>query len=155
MADQIDYEKLSKDVFDTINCIRTNPAYFVPDLSAMRARFSGNTYTPADSDCAIYMEEGVSAVEEAISFLKIASSTHPLTRRPELDHTAKLLVDAIGPMGATSHGKEEFSVKSRVQQAFEQGAKHKIAENISLGFSSAKEIVLQFVIDDGKKLRQN
>lgn len=155
MDNLIDYGKVSNEVFELINHIRTDPVFFVPDLIKMRGLYSGNTYNPPGSDCAIFMEEGVTAVEEAITFLKTVPPTHALVRRPELDHTAQLLVDAIGPMGATGHGRDELSVQNRIQKAFDKGSKHKIAENISLGFASAKEIVLQFVIDDGKKDRQN
>ncbi len=46
------------------NAIRTNPSSFVPKLEEMKNKFNGNVYNGV-----LTTNEGVSAVNEAITFL--------------------------------------------------------------------------------------
>lgn len=148
-----DFTKLSNHVFEVLNKLRTDPRSFIPELTTMKTHFKSNEYRNPSLDYSVWTEEGVAAVEDAIQFLLKASGANRLERDPALDSSAQKLIDLIGPMGYDSHGEGKDSMEERVKAA--KGDNSCIAENISLGWGIASEIVLQLLIDDGAKQRPN
>lgn len=153
MNSEINYELVAKEVFETVNRLRREPQAFVSDLSEMRKNFNGNDYRSPRLDFSIYTEEGVSAVDDAIKFLSECKPAPVLTRTEELDKSAKILAEYIGPQGLAEFGSGELSFDRRLASA--NCERVTSAECMSLGWSTGKEIVLQLLIDDGNTMRSN
>ena len=67
----MDYTQIEKDTFFLINKIRENPQSFIPELEKLTKFFKGKTYKIPGTKINIVTAEGVSAVSEAIQFLKV------------------------------------------------------------------------------------
>ena len=73
-----DWVKLARNIFLLQNKIRANPSSFVEYLEKSLTRFQGKIFITADGKSAIETEEGPSAFQEAIEFLKVQKSVKQL-----------------------------------------------------------------------------
>lgn len=67
----MDYTQIEKDTFFLVNKIRSEPQSFIPALEKLTKCFKGKTYKIPGTKINIVTAEGVSAVSEAIQFLKV------------------------------------------------------------------------------------
>lgn len=138
---------LEKGVVDEYNLARTNPKKYAALLAEYRKFYNG-PYIDIPGEIRIMTNEGVSAVDEAIRFLESASPCPPLSPSPGMSKAAKDHVSDIGPKSMVGHsGSDGSSPFSRMNR---YGRWQKTAgENISFGKRSAREIVIQLIVDDG------
>jgi len=135
-----------QDLLKEINLARANPNVYATYLEGLKPLFSGKLYTRPGHG-ALTTEEGWSAVEEAIKFLRAAKPQGPFNvsnglRLAALAHCA----DQSG-IGTTGHKGGGGLIEDRVKPFGRwQGA---IGENLSYGDESARERVLTWLIDDG------
>jgi uncharacterized protein YkwD len=145
----IDYNNLSKQVLDVTNKVRTDPKSYVNILSENLKYFRGNIFAKPGQD-AIQTNEGRSAYEEAIDFLKVQPVVGPLNHSEHLYNACRDHIKDIGPKGLASHdGSDGSNVSDRIERYGEwDGA---LAENIEFGGKTAEEIVISWIVDDGLK----
>ncbi|MBE9206000.1 CAP domain-containing protein [Nostoc sp. LEGE 06077] len=138
---------LEQQVISEMNKVRQNPQAYIPILESYRKRFQGKNVRLAQNSFLI-TQEGRKAVDEAISFLKSAPPVGALSISRGMSLAAKAHVKNQGNTGATGHsGSDGSSPFDRINRY----GKWQItaAENISYGPSTAQDIVMQLIIDDG------
>ena len=135
------------DLLIEINSARTHPGVYASYLEKLKPLFSGKVYAPSGQE-AYATQEGWSAVEEAMKFLRTAKPQGPLNMSPGLCLAAATHVKDQSGTGATGHkGADSTFIEERVKRFGNwQGG---IGENLTYGNESARERVLTWLIDDG------
>lgn len=136
-----------QDLMNEINQARAHPQVYASYLEKLKPLFKGNVYKPAGQD-EFKTEEGWSAVEDAIKFLRATKPLGALTMSNGLCLAAQAHVKDQSGTGATGHqGNDSSFIEQRVKPFGNwQGG---IGENLAYGNQSAREQVLTWLIDDG------
>jgi uncharacterized protein YkwD len=148
-------EVSARAVIREMNLARTNPGAYATNVQELRANFRGDVLV-FPGRTMVRTKEGVRALEEAIRFLHRAQPLAPLALSAGMcsaaaEHCAD---QADGRLG--HGGSDRSDPASRMNRYGRWGAVW--GENISYGKSSARDIVLALIIDDGlpgRKHRKN
>jgi uncharacterized protein YkwD len=145
-------ESLARQVLFEINLARTEPATYAGFIREFRKQFRGKFYNQPDRDSSVQTREGVSAVDEAITFLSRQKPLPPLAWSNGLAAAADELVEEQGKSGGTGHiNRQNNGPQQRVER---HGIWEKMmAEDIGYGPDNARSMVIQLIIDDGVKDR--
>ena len=153
-------EENSSDAGDTsaravireMNLARQNPALYATFVQELRGRMAGNVLV-LPGHTRIRTKEGTAALDEAIQFMRTAQPQAPLTLSPGMcraaaDHCAD---QAAGGFG--HEGRDRSHAGDRIARygTFTGGW----GENISYGKSTARDVVLALIIDDGLPARKH
>ena len=139
-------------VIREMNLARQNPALYATFLQELRGQMNGNVLV-LPGHARIRTKEGTAAVDEAIRFLRNAQSLPPLAfsrgmSRAAADHCADQADGGFGHEGRDrSHAGERIARYGNFAGGW--------AENISYGKSSARDVVLALIIDDGLPARKH
>lgn len=142
---------LEKAVLEEMNLARTNPAAYAAYLESLRQYYKGKTFkqpglAPVDTI------EGATALEEAISFLRKATPLPPLQLSKGMCLGAKDQSFDQSKTGDVSHqGKDKSFSWERVARYGEW--KTPVSENIAYDSGTARDIVINLIIDDGVAAR--
>lgn len=137
-----------QELINEINQARSNPQVYAGYLEKMKPLFKGKMYTAEGTSGPMETQEGWSAVEEAIKFMRAAKPSGPLSVSEGLSLCAKAHVTDQSSTGATGHrGGDKTMVEDRVKPygSWSGG----IGENLAYGNQSARERLLTWLIDDG------
>lgn len=151
-ADKEDDFASGRAVIREMNLARQNPALYATFVQELRARMNGNVLV-LPGRTRIRTKEGTAAVDEAIRFLQNAQQLPPLAlsrgmSRAAADHCADQASGGFGHEGRDrSHGGQRIARYGTVMGGW--------AENISYGKSSARDVVLALIIDDGLPARKH
>jgi uncharacterized protein YkwD len=138
-----------------MNLARQNPAFYATYVEEMRSHFNGKFFL-LPGQTKLFPKEGLRAIDEAIRFLRTARPEQPLALSPGMSRAAAdHCADQIG--GAIGHdGSDRSNPGSRISRygVWTLGW----GENIAYGKTSARDVVLALIIDDGipgRKHRKN
>jgi uncharacterized protein YkwD len=145
-------ENLSRQVLDEINLARSAPRTYAGYVRELRGRFRGKSYMLPGSSSRVTTIEGRAAVDEAIKHLSRQKPLPTLGWSDGLAAAAAELAEEQGSSGATGHvGRQSRGMKERIERHGRW--ERQIGENIGYGPRSAREMVMQLIIDDGVKGR--
>ncbi len=143
--------RLEREIVGEHNLARSDPASYAALLFDLRPRYDGRSF--AISDSVVRMtQEGVAAVDEAIQFLESTAPVPAVRASQGMSLGARDLARDQGPRGSTGH------VGSDGSQPWDRVARYgdwegEIAENVAYGFDTARDVVVQLIIDDGVRGR--
>src|SRR5437763_12791698 len=129
-----------------LNLARQNPALYATFVQQLRRRMNGNVLV-LPGHTRIRTREGTAAVDEAIRFLQSAQPLPPLTlsrgmSRAAADHCADQAAGGFGHEGKDrSHAGQRIARYGNFSGSW--------GENISYGKSTARDVVIALIIDDG------
>jgi len=134
-----------------MNALRRDPAAYAEHLMRMRPYYDGRMLR-LPRQTPIMTEEGVAALDEAVAALRRARAAPELRRADVLDRAARDHASDLGRKGHLGHsGSDGSSPGDRVSRHGQwRGA---VAENITFGSMSAREVVVDLLIDDGVRDR--
>jgi len=138
---------LEKGVIIELNRARSHPAGYAKKLADYKSHYVGK-YIYFAGRTQVVTQEGVSAVNEAIEFLKSTAPVPFLRVSKGLSAGAKAHAKDQGPKGLVSHvGSDKSTPDERMNRFGTWGKAY--GENIEYGNFNAEEIVMQLIIDDG------
>jgi uncharacterized protein YkwD len=139
-------------VIHELNLARQNPALYATFVQELRSRMNGNVLV-LPGHTRMRTKEGTGALDDAIRFLQSAQPLPPLTlsrgmSRAAADHCADQADGAFGHEGKDrSHAGQRIARYGNFSGSW--------GENISYGKSSARDVVLALIIDDGLPARKH
>jgi uncharacterized protein YkwD len=147
VSDDYSLSPLEKAVLQEMNLARTNPAQYAGYLEALRKYYNGKTFKQPGV-AAVETIEGASALEEAITYLRKATPLPQLQVSKGMCQGAKDQSLDQGATGDVSHqGKDKSFSWDRVTRYGEW--KTPVSENIAYDSGTARDIVINLIIDDG------
>ena len=138
---------LEKKLVQEMNLARSNPGEYASFLNELKQHYDGKLLK-RPGKIPLATQEGVSAADEAIGFLRSTDQLQQLSPSRGMSMGAKDHVEDAGPKGLIGHhGSDGSDAGDRVNR---YGAwKTQVGENIAYGGDDAREIVMGFIIDDG------
>jgi hypothetical protein len=150
-SDNYSLSSLEKAVLEEMNLARTNPARYAAYLEALKKYYKGKTFRQPGLG-AVETIEGVAGIDEAISFLRSAKPLPQLQISKGMCMGAKDQSFDQAQTGDVSHmGKDKSFSWDRVARYGEW--KNPVSENIAYDSGTARDIVINLIIDDGVPAR--
>jgi uncharacterized protein YkwD len=143
---------LKESIITEHNRLRQNPKKYIPILEQHIHYFNKNLFTKPGTNTAIITQEGPTALQNAIEFLRKQKPIFPLTYDVPLSNASQSHADDIsvngidGPIGSDGKSNED-----RVNNYVKWDKA--IAENIDFGNRTAEDVMLSLLIDDGDEER--
>jgi len=141
---------IEKDVILEMNKVRTNPKRYAEMYIESELKYYNNKFYERPGQIRILTSEGKAAVEECIRELIAAEAVGILE---PLKCLALAAQDHRKNQGATTQvghtGVDRSTVRTRMERHCKASGAWALAENISYGPTTARDIVVQLLIDDG------
>lgn len=138
---------LEQGIVNEMNLARQNPEAYANILEQRRQYYNGNRLE-LPGKTAILTNEGVQALNEAITFLRAANLRSPLRVSTGMSKAATDHVKDQGPKGGIGHIGSD---KSTFSQRLNRYGKYlgPAAENNQYVYNQARDVVMALIIDDG------
>ena len=145
---QSDTRVLAEEIVRELNFVRTNPKRYAAEVLEPRLKyFDGNMYAEPGK-VRLLTQEGIAPVQECIRVLKTTTAVEPLTLEAGLCRSAQWLADDQARTGAMGHtGSDGSNLVTRISRYGTWGIL--CGENCAYGSVTARDIVVQLLIDDG------
>ncbi|HEV2913505.1 MAG TPA: CAP domain-containing protein [Pyrinomonadaceae bacterium] len=139
---------LESEIIAEMNLARSQPQVYASYLEEIRKYYSGNQFRYPGREAEVTVE-GLSAVEEAIKFLRSASPLPPLQVYKGMSMAAKDHATYLGTSGNTGHKGGDGSTPNVRISRYGDWA-NSIGENIVYqATTTAREAVMGLIVDDG------
>ena len=140
---------LEQEILLEHNRVRQDPQSYIPILENYLEQMTsdGLIIHGCGQGCVLTTREGRAAVEEAIAFLQNQPPVGPISQSTPVAQAAKALAQEQ-QSGQTGHVSSDGS--SFLQRLTHFGVRSSaIGENISYGATSAQDVIMKLIIDDG------
>lgn len=141
------------ELWTEINRARTTPQALVAPLEAMKANFDGKNYNYPGTHTTRATQEGVSAVDGAIAFLKAQKAVEPVQLADGLSLSCRDLVKLAAE--TKNFGSLETDDQSSIRLTRYGRWSGKLFQNLAVGNLSPQDVVLTWIIDDGNNVRDH
>ncbi|MEN8116149.1 MAG: CAP domain-containing protein [Bacteroidota bacterium] len=143
---------IEKEIIYEINLFRSNPVKYANEYIRPLAKYYQGNILHYPNDISIKTREGVKALYECVKVLNQAGTLPLMQPDKALSNAANDHQRDQAESGKTGHiGTDRSDVKGRIERYGKW--KVRIAENIAYGNTSARQIVIFLLIDDGVKSR--
>jgi uncharacterized protein YkwD len=143
---------IEKEIVYEINLFRSNPARYAKDYIAPLAKKYKKKILYYPNGKPIKTKEGVRALNECLRVLKKQSPKPIMYPSKRLSLAANDHQKDQSETGKTGHiGRDHSSLKTRIERYAKWEVR--IAENIAYGNTSARQVLIFLLIDDGVKKR--
>jgi uncharacterized protein YkwD len=143
-----DMDQNERAVLEELNLARTRPSEYAGYVEDHKRNFKGPLVVVIDGRKPTRTLEGITAVDEAIAFLKTVNPAPALSASRPLTLSARDHVKDIGPRGITGHAGSDGS--QPIDRIRRYGTpKTTSGEVITFGSITARSIVIQLIVDDG------
>ncbi|HEX3280956.1 MAG TPA: CAP domain-containing protein [Pyrinomonadaceae bacterium] len=141
----------AREILAEINLARTNPALYLTYLEDFKKFYRGKEIKYSDGSTLV-TNEGVSALEEAIQFVRSVKPLPPLELRKGLILGAQDHVNDLVKTGQSGHrGSDGSTLEDRLNRYGSWSVS--VGEDIVYRSRKAREDVIALIIDDGVKSR--
>ena len=139
-------------VIREMNLARQHPDTYADYIAQMRGHFRASIFS-LPGGTLMRTHEGVGAIDEAVSFLRNARPLPPFVASPGMSLAAAEHVrdQANGDFG--HDGSDRSGPAERLNRHGSWSGRW--GENISYGKSSARDIVIALIVDDGQRARKH
>jgi len=143
-----DTRALAESIVSELNYVRTNPVRYATEVLEPRLKyFDGNMYAEPGK-VRLLTQEGIAPLQECIRVLKNTAATERLSLEMGLCRSAQWLADDQARTGEVGHtGSDGSDLVTRISRYGTWGVL--CGENCAYGSATAREIVVQLLIDDG------
>ena len=147
LADSSFAQAIELEVAAELNLARTQPGRYAELLREYRRSIHG-LYLERAGEVTVVLNEGAKAVDEAIAFLERQKALAPFSLSRGLSQAARDHAADQGNTGQTGHGGSDRSTMDKRIERYGTWGKT-IGENIAYGAETARDIVIQLIVDDG------
>ena len=143
----INFEQIEADILVEMNRARTNPQAYIAELEEFKTYFQGRKiHFPGKTT--ILTREGIEAVDDAIAYFQIIEPLNPLELSTGMSQAAEDHVKDQGNSGQLGHTGSDGSKPSERMSRYGEW-KRQLAENISYGPDTGKQVIMSLIVDDG------
>jgi uncharacterized protein YkwD len=140
------------EVVREMNLARQNPALYASFIEELRGQMQGNLLV-RPGRIPLRTKEGIRALDDAIRFLRSAAPQAPLAFSPGMSRAAAEHCAGQAGGGMSHRGRDGSNTGERINRYGMWSGTW--GENIACGRSSAREIVIALIIDDGLRSRKH
>lgn len=140
--------QLEKEIIDEMNLARAEPQTYAGFVEEYKKYYDGNRLTIPGRKKSLVSAEGVSAVDDAINFLRNQKPLPPLATAKGLCQAAKDHARDLASKGLSGHrGSDGSMPDARVERYGNwEGS---IGETVAYEVNTARLLVIALIIDDG------
>lgn len=141
---------LERVILQELNVARTQPDAYIRYLEHYRTLFKEKSYIQPGTNLLIRTEEGTTAIDEAITFLRCQRPLPPLRWAEGLARSGAELVRAQAKSKETGHGSGRMAMARRIQRNGRWTIA--IGEAITYGpyvADRGRDVIAQLLVDDG------
>ncbi|EAR94566.1 SCP-like extracellular protein (macronuclear) [Tetrahymena thermophila SB210] len=143
----VNHDLLAREVFQEQNRVRQNPTSYIPYLEEHLKLFQGMVLKKP-GEIPLRTHEGPGAVQDCINFLRVQKPLHALEWDDNMTRACRDHANDIGPKNLCGHtGSDGSSMSSRLERYGDWNGK--IGENCDFGNSSARDVIISLIVDDG------
>lgn len=139
---------LAEGVVKELNFVRTNPKRYAVEVLEPRLKYFDGRMYAEPGKVRLLTQEGIAPLQECIQVLKTTAAMDTLALETGLCRSAQWLADDQARTGALGHtGSDGSDLVTRISRYGTWGIL--CGENCAYGSVTAREIVVQLLIDDG------
>jgi uncharacterized protein YkwD len=142
--------ELERVILQELNVARTQPDAYIRYLEHYRTLFKDKTYTQPGTNLLIRTEEGTTAIDEALTYLRHRSPLPPLRWAEGLARSGAELIRTQAKSKETGHGTGRMAMGRRIQRHGRWTIA--IGEAITYGpyvAERGRDVIAQLLVDDG------
>lgn len=140
------------ELWKEINSVRSDPHAYASHLSDMLPRFQGSKYIIPGTNSARETQEGVTAVQHAIAYLRQLKPLSEVSLSAGLSQSCR---DLVAKASQTSNlASVETETESDARLSKYGHFVGKLFQNVALGNLPPRDMVISWIVDDGNPSRQ-